>query len=95
MRTIGEPHKVGNRGRFACRLFTVCEFHAFGFEGGDDLLAVSNGASTTASPAVTENGRIVGKIGCYDVGPWEDRIADDILESVAVDFDAMRAAGAV
>jgi hypothetical protein len=56
---------------------------------------VSNGPSTTASPAVTDNGRIVGKIGCYDVGPSEDRIADDILESVAVDFDAMRVAGAV
>jgi hypothetical protein len=27
--------------------------------------------------------------------PWEDGIADDVLESVAVDFDAMRAAGAV
>jgi hypothetical protein len=27
--------------------------------------------------------------------PWEDGIADDVLESVAVDFVAMRAAGAV
>jgi hypothetical protein len=56
---------------------------------------VSAGPSTTASPALTDNGRIVGEIGCYDVGPWENRIADDILENVAVDFDAMRVAGAV
>jgi hypothetical protein len=48
-----------------------------------------------ASPAVTDNGRTVGEIGCYDLGPCEDRIADDILESMAVDFDAMRVAGAV
>jgi len=77
------------------RLFAVCEFHASGFEGVDDLLAVSTGPSTTASPALTDNGRIVGEIGCYDVKPWEDGIADDVLESVAVDFVAMRAAGAV
>jgi hypothetical protein len=77
------------------RLFAVCEFHASGFAGGDDLLAASTGPSTTASPALTDNGRIVGEIRCYDVGPWEDGIADDVLESVAVDFDAMRAAGAV
>ena len=74
------------------RLFAVCEFHACGF---DDLLAVSTGPSTTASPAVTDNGRIVGEIGCYDVKPWEDGIADDVLESAAVDFDATRAAGFV
>jgi len=77
------------------RLFAVCESHASGFEGVDDLLAVATGPSTTASPALTDNGRTVGEIGCYDVGPWEDGIADDVLESVAVDFDAMRAAGAV
>ena len=77
------------------RLVAVCEFHASGLEGVDDLLIVSTGASTTASPALTDNGRIVGEIGCYDVKPWEDGIADDVLESVAVDFDAMRAAGAV
>jgi len=76
-------------------LFAVCELHASGFEGGDDLVAVSTGPSTTASPALTDNGRIVGEIGCYDVRPWEDGIADDVLESVAVDFVAMRAAGAV
>lgn len=29
------------------------------------------------------------------VRPWEDGIADDVLESVAVDFDAMSAAGDV
>jgi hypothetical protein len=29
------------------------------------------------------------------VRPWEDGIADDVLESVAVDFDAMSAAGAM
>jgi hypothetical protein len=29
------------------RLFAVCEFHASGLEGGDDLLAVSTGPSTT------------------------------------------------
>jgi len=69
-------------------LFAVCELHASGFEGGDDLVAVSTGPSTTASPALTDNGRIVGEIGCYDVGPWEDPIADDVL-------DAMTAAGAV
>jgi len=77
------------------RLLAVYEFHASGFEGVDDLLALSTGPSTTASPALTDNGRIVGEIGCYDVKPWEDGIADDVLESVAVDFDAMRAAGAV
>jgi len=46
-------------------LFAVCELHASGFEGGDDLVAVSTGPSTTASPALTDNGRIVGEIGCY------------------------------
>jgi hypothetical protein len=61
---------------------------------GDDLLVVSTGPSN-ASPALTDNGRIVGEIGCYEVGSWEDAIADDVLESVAVDFDAMTAAGAV
>jgi uncharacterized ParB-like nuclease family protein len=49
------------------RLVAVCEFHASGFEGVDDLLAVSTGPSTTASPALTDNVRIVGEIGCYDV----------------------------
>jgi hypothetical protein len=52
------------------RLFAVYEFHAIGFEGGDDLLAVSTRPSTIASPALTDNGRIVGDIGCYDVGLW-------------------------
>jgi hypothetical protein len=73
----------------------VCEVHASGFAGGDDLLAVSTRPSTTASPALTDNGRIVGEIGCYDDRLWEDGIADDVLESVAVHFVAMRAAGAV
>ena len=54
------------------RLFAVCEFHASGFEGGDDLLAVSTGPSTTASPALTDNGRIVGEIGCYNVAAREN-----------------------
>jgi hypothetical protein len=66
-----------------------------GFEGGDGLLAVSIGPSTTAPPALKDNGRIVGEIGCYEVVSWEYAIADDVLENVAVDFDAMRAAGAV
>jgi hypothetical protein len=62
------------------RLFAVCKFHASGFEGVDDLLAVSTGPSTTASRALTDSGRIVGEIGCYDVKPWEDELADDVLE---------------
>ena len=89
MSTIEEPHKVGNGGPFVCGCLPFVNF----------TLAASRAAtifsSTTASPALTDNGRIVGEIGCYDVGPWEDGIAADVLESVAVDFDAMRAAGAV
>jgi hypothetical protein len=41
---------------------------------------VSTGPSTTASRALTDSGRIVGEIGCYDVKPWEDELADDVLE---------------
>jgi hypothetical protein len=32
---------------------------------------------------------------CYGVDRLEDGIADDVLESAAVDFDATRAAGFV
>ena len=59
MSTIEEPHKVGNGGRFV-----FVGFHTSGFEGVDDLLAASTGPSTAASPALTDNGRIVGEIGC-------------------------------
>jgi hypothetical protein len=37
--------------------------------------------------ARTDNGRIGGEIGCYPV----DGFADDVLESVAVDFHALKA----
>jgi hypothetical protein len=74
-------------------LFAVCEFHASGFEGRRSCRCVHRPVDD-ASPALTDSGRIVGEIGCYGV-PWEDGIADDVLESVALDFDAMRAAGAV
>ncbi len=93
MSTIEEP--VGNGDHFVCCCLPFVNSTPIGFEGGDDILAVSIGPSTTAPPALTDNGRIVGEIGCYEVGSWEDAIADDVLESVAVDFDAMRAAGAV
>jgi hypothetical protein len=94
MSTIEEPHKVGNGGRFVCCCLPFVSSTPL-LRGRDDLLAVSTAPSTTASCALTDNGRIVGGIGCYKVGPWEDAIADEVLESVAVDFDAMTAAGAV
>jgi hypothetical protein len=80
MSTIEEPHKSRQWRPFRLRLFAVCKFHVSGVEGVDDLLAVSTGPSTTASRALTDNGRIVGEIGCYDVKPWEDELADDVLE---------------
>ena len=77
------------------RLLAVCEFHASGFEGVDDVLAVSIGPSTTASPALTDKRPNCWRNWVLRRQPWEDGIADDVLESVAVDFVAMRAAGAV
>jgi hypothetical protein len=95
MSTIEEPHKVGNGGRFVCGCLPFVNSTPAASRASTNLLAVSAGPSTTASLALTDNGRIVGEIGCYDVKPWEDGIANDVLESVAVDFVAMRAAGAV
>jgi hypothetical protein len=88
MSTIEEPHKVGNGGSF------VCGFHASGFEGVDDLLAASTGPSTTPRPLSRTTAELLAKLG-VTTSAVGGRIADDVLESVAVDFDAMRAAGAV
>jgi hypothetical protein len=65
---------------FRLQVFAVCEFHASGFEGGGDLLAVSTDPSTTASPLHGQRPN-VGEIGCYDLGPCEDAIADDFLKA--------------
>jgi hypothetical protein len=95
MSTIEEPHNVGNGGRFVCGCLLFVNSTPSASRAATIFSPCPTRPSTTASPALTDNRRIVGGIGCYDVRPWEDGIADDVLESVAVDSVAMRAAGAV
>jgi hypothetical protein len=94
MSTIEEPHKVGNGGRFVCGCLPFV----------NSTPAASRAATifSPCPPAVDD--RLARSHGqrpnCWRnwvlrVRPWEDGIADDVLESVAVDFVAMRAAGAV
>ena len=95
MSTIEEPHKVGNGGRFVCGCLPFVNSTPAASRASTIFSPCPPARRRPPRPLSRTNGRIVGEIGCYDVKPWEDGIADDVLESVAVDFVAMRAAGAV
>jgi hypothetical protein len=95
MSTIEEPHKSRQWRPFRLRLFAVCKFHASGFEGVDDLLAVSTGPSTTARALSRTTAELLAKLGVTTSSPGRTSSPTMFLKSVAVDFVAMRAAGAV